>query len=138
MSDVDIQFLSNYKWYFSGGYLRNGKLGIMQRVILERMLDSKIPQGMQVDHINGKKLDNRRENLRLATQSENQANSSARIGIYGLKGVQPHRRKWQARIQKNKKRIYIGLYDTKEEAGLAYNKKAIELFGEFANLNKIS
>lgn len=45
------------------------------------------------------------------------------------------RNKWQSRIKKDGKSIYIGRYVSEEEAGRAYNKKAIELFGEFAKLN---
>ncbi|MCV5968484.1 hypothetical protein, partial [Lactococcus petauri] len=46
-------------------------------------------------------------------------------------------KRWEARIQHNKKQITIGYFNNEEEAALAYNKKAIELHGEFASLNKI-
>jgi hypothetical protein len=45
---------------------------------------------------------------------------------------------WMAQIKFNYKVIYLGMYKTKEEAALVYNKKAVELFGEFAQLNIIN
>ena len=109
----------------------------MHRVILERKLKSSIPKGLYADHINRDKLDNRRSNLRLATRSENGANCGKKIGMHGLRGVAQHRKKWRAQIQKDTKKILIGLYKTKEEAALAYNIKAKELFGKFAYQNKL-
>lgn len=109
----------------------------MHRTIMKKMLVSEIPEGMQVDHINRNKLDNRRENLRLATASENQMNCGGKIGKHGFRGVKTHRRKWEAQIQKDNKKISIGLFPTKEEAASAYNIKAKELFGEFAYQNKL-
>jgi len=49
--------------------------------------------------------------------------------------INEHARPWEARISFNTKKIYLGSYKTKEEAARAYDKKAIELFGEFAQLN---
>jgi hypothetical protein len=46
--------------------------------------------------------------------------------------------KWTAQIQKNKKKIFMGYFENEHEAAIAYNVKAVELFGEFANLNKIA
>jgi len=60
-----------------------------------------------------------------------------RNNLSGYKGVTLHRKgKWKAKIQFNKKGIYLGLYDTPEEAAIAYNKAAKEYFGEFAKLNR--
>lgn len=139
VSNVDIQFLSDYKWHSDGhGYLNNRKLGKLHRVILKRMLNGEIPKNMQVDHVNRNRLDNRRENLRLCTQSENHANKLSK-NKWGYKGVVQHRNKKQysALIQKDGKKIHIGLYQTPKEAAIAYNVKAVELFGQFALLNKI-
>lgn len=94
---------------------------------------------LHVDHINGIKHDNRRCNLRLATHSQNQGNSVASVNSRsGYKGVALHKDKyWAAGIMKNRKQIHIGYFKTPEEAALAYNKKALELFGEFAYQNTI-
>lgn len=93
-----------------------------------------------IDHINGDKSDNRFENLRLSNQSQNSANSrTPKNNTSGFKGVCWHKKakKWAARIKVNRQEIYLGLFKTKEEAAEAYNKAALEHFGEFARLNEI-
>ncbi len=98
-----------------------------------------------VDHKNRDTLDNRKCNLRLCTKSENMRNRAmSKNNQSGYKGVRYFpfgRRKtkfWKAQIVFNHKYIHIGYYHTKEEAALAYNTKAKELFGEFACLNTIN
>jgi hypothetical protein len=96
------------------------------------------PQGKEVDHINGDSLDNRRENLRICDRTGNSRNvprvalkhyfSSKYKGVSG---------QWIARIQAGKSVIHIGTFKTEKEAAGAYNKKALELYGRFARLNKI-
>ena len=94
-----------------------------------------------VDHRNRIKGDNRIDNLRLATKSQNEANTEKRSsnssgykGVYWLKNA----KKWRAKIDYNKKQIHIGLFSSKHEAAKAYNKKAEELQGEYAFLNVIN
>lgn len=132
---MDFLELSKYKWRLGGKYARNNDLGQMHRFILTIMLNSEIPKNMEVDHINGDRLDNRRENLRLCTHSENGANCKRGINKWKYRGVSNHRRLFAARIQKDKKKIHIGLYKTPKIAAKAYDKKARELFGEFAFTN---
>ena len=93
-----------------------------------------------VDHIDKNGLNNKKENLRLCTQAENLRNSEKRkskkqTSIY--KGVEwkKDRNKWRCRIKYNYKSIHLGTFEDEKEAALAYNKKAKELFGEFASLN---
>ena len=93
-----------------------------------------------VDHKDGDKTNNRIENLRQATKSQNEANTTKRStntsgykGVYWLKNAG----KWRAKIDFNKQQIHIGLFDSKVEAAIAYNKKATELFGEYASLNEL-
>ena len=78
--------------------------------------EGKDPFGLQVDHINGIKDDNRRENLRVVTRSENQHNQRR------AKGYSFHKRynKWRAKIKLNGKEHHIGYYTTEEEARTAY------------------
>ena len=92
----------------------------------------------QIDHINNIRDDNRLCNLREATNSENQFNRKNISGFSSkYKGVSFHSRdqKWVACIGSNYKVIYLGRFDDEEEAALAYDEKAKELFGEYAYLN---
>lgn len=89
----------------------------------------------QIDHINGLKADNRWENLREATQSQNMANSKMkRNSQIGLKGVSFHkkRRVYYSMIRLNGKKKYLGEYRTAMEAHLAYIEAAKAAHGEFA------
>lgn len=93
-----------------------------------------------MDHINRDKTDNMWTNLRECDVSKNNANKSRqKNNTSGYKGVGWFKRdeKWRAVIQYKGKYIHIGYFDCKHEAARAYNKKALELFGEFAHLNVI-
>lgn len=93
--------------------------------------------GLLVDHINRDGLDNRRANLRLATKSQNGMNSRDKRGTSRYKGVswENENSAWYARITIGYRPIFWGRFQSEEEAARAYDAKAIELFGEFANLN---
>jgi hypothetical protein len=95
--------------------------------------------GLKVDHWNGDTLDNRRENLRLCTDSQNQANRSDSRGTSQFKGVHLDRDTghWVAAICKDRKSIHLGTFETEEDAARAYNAEALSLFGEFACLNLV-
>lgn len=91
---------------------------------------------LQIDHINRIKDDNRWENLRLATPSENQRNKIMPSGISGFRGVVQHCNKWRAQIKDGYGRQkIIGLFDDKKDAAIAYDKEAKILHGDFAVLN---
>jgi hypothetical protein len=93
----------------------------------------------EIDHINGQKCDNRIENLRPATRSQNRANiGKHKNNSVGFRGVYIDKGLFKAQIGFGKKRINIGRFKTSVEAALAYNEKALQLFGEFATLNKLS
>lgn len=95
---------------------------------------------LQVDHANGNGLDNRRSNLRLCKKLENSRNTKIRTdNTSGYKGVtfKKANNKFRAFIYTNYKQIHLGYFSTAKEAALAYNQKALELFGEFAKLNII-
>ena len=96
------------------------------------------PDGMQVDHINMNRLDNRKANLRLCNNSQNHANSVVRTKS-GFKGVyrDKTRRKWKVVITVRNHAYTIGRYDSKEDAAIMYNTAAQIFFGEFARLNTI-
>ncbi len=89
----------------------------------------------EIDHINGDPSDNRIANLRLATRTQNNGNAiMGTNGIAGLQGVYLDRRglKWFSKIQFQGKPIWVGTFDTVEEAHQAYLVKHRELFGEFS------
>jgi hypothetical protein len=93
------------------------------------------PEG-DVDHANCIKSDNRLANLRACSRSQNMANMGRRKdNSSGFKGVSPHRDKWSAEVSFERKRFYLGLFDTPEAAHAAYCAKAQELHGEFARVN---
>jgi hypothetical protein len=97
------------------------------------------PKGLQIDHRNRSRLDNRRENLRTATNSQNQYNknktkrktSSIYIGVTYVKSTG----KWRAQIMLNRKNINLGDFDEEIEAAKAYDRGAIKYHTEFARLN---
>lgn len=95
------------------------------------------PRGVQVDHVNGNGLDNRRgENLRFAEQWQNMANRTKnRNGSSAYKGVSLRKEsgKWRAQIQCRGKKLMIGDFLTEEAAADAYQQKAKELFGDYAS-----
>lgn len=112
----------------------------MHRLILG-LTDPKI----QVDHRNGNGLDNRRENIRVVTASQNQMNASKtkRPKVSKFKGVTRNLRRpgcymWKALITMNNKTIFLGEYKHEREAARAYNEAARRLFGDYARLNELS
>jgi hypothetical protein len=126
--------LAGYKG--ARGYLRvkvGSKHYQLHRVIFS-MLKGEIPQGMQVDHIDRNKLNNRIENLRLATNQQNNYNRGARKdSLSGFKGVywSNTKNKWYSQIRVNGKFSHLGTFEILEEAVAAYNIAAQELHGEF-------
>ena len=137
------------KWQCSLGYAtKNVKFNSihttlrMHRVILTKYLnlDSCNPRLVQVDHINGNKLDNRKENLRTCSPSQNSQNRPAsKNNTSGYKGVVWHSRskKWVAKITANGANTHLGCFDDPKLAAKAYNEAAVKLYGEFANINQI-
>ncbi len=111
----------------------------LHRIILERILGRPLVRHEFTDHINLNGLDNRRSNLRVATNQQNQRNKrTAPIGKSSrFKGVTWHKHtgKWQARISVNKQTKYLGVFEIEEEAAKTYDAAALRLFGGFALLN---
>jgi hypothetical protein len=143
VDDEDFARLCKLKWCFStGGYAcRNAnrthkyekrKLLFMHRFVLS------LKEGEFCDHINGDRLDNRKNNLRKATLSQNGMNKRRQSNnTSGFKGVYWHKgaKKWCCRIKIHGKTLYLGMYINIEDAAQVYDKNAIEIFGEFAKLN---
>ena len=131
VDNEDYETISKTKWRIdSDGYARGRQSVRMHRLIMNT------PKGMETDHINEDKLDNRKCNLRICTQHQNQINrGKQKNNTSGYKGVSRKRKKWVAQIKFMGKIFRNGLYDDVIEAAHAYDKKAKELFGEFAKLN---
>lgn len=94
--------------------------------------------GQKGDHRDGDGLNNRMDNLRIATISQNRANCGPRVdGGSGLKGVTWHKssRKWLAGVTKARVKYYLGLFRDKQRAALAVDRASLALWGEFAGLN---
>lgn len=140
VDDFMYSELSKYKWcQDTYGYAvrRNDNIEIKtNKIILHRFVIG-AKKGEIVDHINGDITDNRLCNLRICTKSQNAVNSKMRSNNKtGFRGVSIYyKNKYVAEIWKDNKKIKIGVFDNKTEAAIAYDKKAVELHGEFAKLN---
>ena len=138
VDDEDFEYLSHWKWHIIGEYAgRSSQRNVegKRMAILMHRIILKPPDGMDTDHINHNKLDNRKCNLRICTRSQNVANGFTRSdNKTGIKGVHWHKgvNKWIAEICINGKNQHIGVYKNKDDAANAYTIKAKELFGEFA------
>ena len=146
VDEEDYDRLTAYRWQVNGRQgkqrrcaVRNVKLssGANQMIYMHREV-LQVPASVQVDHINCDALDNRKANLRPATNSQNNANTRiARTNTSGFKGVSwiARIRKWQARIKVLGSARYLGVYANPEDAARVYDSAAREAFGSFARLN---
>ena len=133
VDDEDYEWLSKWNWTAvsthrkNGGYavrVENGRMILMHRQILEA------PDGAEIDHINGRGLDNRRNNLRFATRQQGLANRAVfKSNKSGFKGVHYDEKigKW--------KMVFSAHFDSAEEAARVYDQLARLIFGEFAKTN---
>src|SRR5882757_8855237 len=97
-----------------------------------------MPVAKIIDHINGDGLDNGKANLRPSTARENAANTRLyKNNKSGYRGVHRKGSGWIAQIRDHKNKVYLGCFKTKEAAALAWNAKALQVFGKFARLNNI-
>ena len=143
-----IELVSKYNWYIqkrnnsNNKYVASGVFcnGRVTTILMHRLIVSAI-EGETVDHINRITLDNRAENLRKCTTSQNLANSKKRRDSTSCyKGVSVKNQKsricYIAKITKHGTAYHLGYFASEIEAAQAYNEAAKELHGEFANLNK--
>ena len=137
----DVDLVSSWNWMSMVGpwsvYAHrmapkdtNGK---RKSILLHRVITG-ATDGTLVDHISGDCLDNRKQNLRFATPSQNSFNQKIRSdSASGVKGVRfdRHRGKWAANIRANGKRYYLGRFDTLDEAKKSYDYASKRYHGEF-------
>lgn len=143
LDDKDYEYVSKYRWYItSDGYAARSTYpnGACYTVMMHRhILNLERGNKMQVDHINGNRLDNRRNNLRLCTPYQNSLNKKREVrNTSGFKGVSFHKvvKKWTANIKVKGKNHYLGCYESPESAYEAYCEAAKRLHGEFANIGQ--
>ena len=136
VDDEDYSSLASRKWHYNvSGYACGNMMG--KRVFMHREL-IKATVDLEVDHINGDTLDNRKSNLRLCTHAENMRNRKMqKNNTSGYKGVYWGKKinKWRSKIRHNWVVIALGDYETAEEAARVYDAAAIKLFGPFAKTN---
>lgn len=147
VDDEDFDRLNAHKWYaleakrrcgrapnFYGARCSGGRRSKVHHLMHREIMG--VGKGMQVDHRDGNGLNNRRGNLRVATQLQNLHNTEIRIGKGGYRGVNPATTgRFYARITFAGKVQNLGYFATAEEAARARDRKAIELMGDFARLN---
>jgi HNH endonuclease/AP2 domain len=139
----DYEALSKFKWYaywdpHPQTYRARRNIrdlnGKRQTVLMHRQILNS-PTGIEVDHRDGDGLNNRRDNLRSATSSQNAQNQKAKSNNRsGLKGIWklPDGR-WKAKVVCGGISHYLGIFFTPEDAHAAYIEAAKRLHGEFAN-----
>jgi hypothetical protein len=149
VDDEDFERVNQYNWSYSN---MSGNQYALRSVtkddgkrtsqLLHRFImgEENIPKGMLIDHKDGDGLDNRRSNLRVATHTQNIINTKRPrkdIKSSKYKGVHwdKERNKWASHVVVNKKRIYLGRFDSEKEAGLAYDIASEKHHGEFASNN---
>jgi len=126
----DLRKVKKYKWYLNkkggkGCYVR-AKVNKRSSSLHQLILGKKI--GMDIDHINHIKIDNRKQNLRYVTKSQNQMNQK---NVKGYSWYESQK-EWRARIQVNHKIIHLGCFKKEEDAINARKKAEQKYFKEFA------
>lgn len=135
----DYDKIKNTCWHYDkDGYIVDRDGNKQHRIIME-ILD----HNTQIDHIHGKKSrnDNRKDNLRIVTISQNQMNVPIRIdNTSGTTGVtfEKTREKWIANIQCNNKKIYLGQYNDKNTAVKVRKEAEEKYFGEYSYDNSMA
>lgn len=138
----DAELVNQYRWHPS---VKVGKWIYAQTnlpqggsVLMHRLILALPPRRPLIDHASGDGLDNRRANLRVCGNQQNQGNRRAQQeGSSVYKGVHWHRRlhRWRSGIVVNGRPVYLGIYETEVDAALAYDAAARIRHGEYAAVN---
>lgn len=145
VSDRDFPLVRGFNWritfkYNNRPYVYTFDPKSKKHIYLHRLILNPV-DSEEVDHKNNDSLDNRRENLRLASRQQNSFNIGKRKGKFSsrFKGVSRVERlkKWYVSICFNGKTIPLGHYSDEKIAARVYDKEARRLFGDFAHLNGV-
>jgi hypothetical protein len=144
VDDSDFEYLNQWKWYADKHgntyYARRDSYNKGKREsIYMHCLIMNPSEGIEPDHMDHNGLNCQRHNMRNCTRHQNTMNTTATgiskyLGV-GVCSTGVNKGHITAQIHKNGKKIHLGNFKTEESAALAYDTKARELFGEFANLN---
>lgn len=144
VSPEDYDFLLQWKWTISNGYimhdLKTYDKQVITRIAMHRVVSKRAGQRELecVDHINGCRWDNRRENLRPCTRSQNLLNSAYHHNQNGYRGVYKYSnsKRYYGKITYAKQCYELGSYETAIEAAYAYDAAALSLpDSEFRSTN---
>lgn len=153
VDDEDYEILCKWKWYahktsknahtfYAVRTTVKGEFKKRARVYMHRYLLSIKDSNIFVDHKDGDGLNNQKSNIRQCDKSQNRANqqkgvirSSKYKGVCFMKNRGIY--SWVSYLQHKGKKYNLGYFKSQEDAAMAYNNKAIEIFGEFAKINKV-
>jgi ribosomal protein S17E len=138
IDDEDYKEVIKYNWHaqkgHSGYYANSWSKTIKNKKVHMHRLVMNPPENMMIDHVNGNTLDNRKENLRICTNQQNQFNSKkASNNTSGYKGVTHDRGRWKAQIRINGKPTHLGYFNSPEDGHKAYCAAAKKHRGDFFN-----
>lgn len=144
VDNEDYDYLNQFSWYIVNSHkfkypIRKKQIDLKRKIIsMHREIMKANCSKIIVDHIDHDLLNCQKSNLRICTKQQNRMNCTAsKNGTSKYLGVYFHKQsgKWRSEIRINLKATYLGSHNSQESAARAYDKKAKELFGEFANLN---
>jgi AP2 domain./HNH endonuclease. len=148
IDDSDLELVEPHKWHAQRGrrtwyaVRQIGGRGNIITILMHRVILGITDSNIECDHRDGNGLNNQRSNLRPATKSQNRRNQAKHAGCSSrFKGVSFQRRNthrpWVATIGYGTPVVttYLGAFATEEDAAHAYDRAALQLFGEFARLN---
>lgn len=144
VDDEDFDFLMRWNWSVgSNGYpKRQCRIGGKNKTFYMHRVIMKVGAKHSVDHINGKKTENTKGNLRVCSHGQNMKNmrkpknnTSGYKGVFFITRLAGMRKPWQSQITSDGKKMHQGYFATKEEAARAYDRAAKKHHGQFAKLN---
>jgi len=147
VDDEDFDLLNSYNWSSipkdnTDYVVRKGRRRTCEpRTVQMHRQIMGYPVGVQIDHINGNGLDNRKSNLRIASVQTNSFNRAKPrvLCTSRYKGVLQRKGKviWESRVKYNDKAIHLGSFTSEEDAAAAYNYGALLMYGEYARFNDV-